>query len=408
MSKPSITSGKTGPAARKKKWLPGVMFALVGGVVGGVFGYGVAKFLPGLMEVGDFSKLQKLGLLALVAPAFLIGILAHELGHIAGGKLAGFRFLLLLVGPCKLQRTPDGLRFGWNANVNLAGGLACMLPEDGTNLRRRMALFIAGGPVASLVLGLGAGLGGWAWYATFTPMAPPSYAAMIGALGLVITGAMSVALFAVSALPATAAGFATDGRRLAMLTQKGERAEREAALTILVGLAMSGVRAREYPADLVARLTEHADTTSFGLMGKLMGYYHALDRGDAAQAGEWLAEVAAEADALPQMTRESVHAERAYWWATHGGDAVAARAELVRAGQCSFDPATKLRAEAAVLRAEGDQAGAAAKVEAALDALKKRSMGLRPSADIVEWCEALRAPPGPATATPAAAEGRLE
>jgi hypothetical protein len=397
MTTPSTTSQNTGPAAGKKKWLPGVMFAVVGGAVGGVFGYGLAKYLPALMDVGDFSKLQKLGVLALVAPAFLIGILAHELGHVAGGKLAGFRFLLLLVGPCKLQRTPAGLRLGWNANVNLAGGLACMLPEDGTNLRRRMALFIAGGPVASLVLGLAAGLGGWAWYATFTPMAPPSYAAMLGALGLVITGAMSVALFAVSALPATAAGFATDGRRLAMLTQKGERAEREAALTILVGLAMSGVRAREYPADLVARLTEHADVTSFGLMGKLMGYYHALDRGEAAKAGAWLAEVAAGADALPQMTRESVHAERAYWWATHGGDAVAARAALARAGQCGFDPATKLRAEAAVARAEGDQSGAWAKAEAALEALKKRSMALRPSADLVEWCEALRGPAGAAT-----------
>ncbi len=402
MTTPSTSSEKIGTAAGKKKWLPGVMFALVGGAVGGVFGYGLAKYLPGLMDVGNFSKAQKLSVLALVAPAFVIGILVHELGHVAGGKLAGFRFLLLLVGPCKLQRTPEGLRFGWNANVNVAGGLACMLPEDGTNLRRRMALFIAGGPVASLVLGLAAGLGGWAWYATFTTMAPPSYAAMMGALGLVITGAMSVALFAVSALPATAAGFATDGRRLAMLTQKGERAEREAALTILVGLAMSGVRAREYPADLVARLTEHADTTSFGLMGKLMGYYHALDRLEAAKAGAWLAEVVAGADALPQMTRESVHAEQAYWWATHGGDGEAARAELARAGHCSFDPATKLRAEAAVARAEGDQAGASAKVDAALEALKKRSMGLRPGADIVEWCEALRAPSGAATS-----EGRV-
>jgi hypothetical protein len=50
-----------------------------------------------------------------------------------------------------------------------------------------------------------------------------------------------------------------------------------------------------------------------------------------------------------------------------------------------------LRAEAAILRAEGDRAGATAKADAALVALRKRSLALRPSADLVERIEALRA-----------------
>lgn len=379
-----------GPATRKPKRWQAWGFAAVGAVIGGGVGYGLAGLLPGLMVVGEFSKLHKLGVLALCAPATFLGILVHELGHVAGGKLAGFRFLLLLAGPFKLQRTPDGLRLGLNFSANLAGGLACLLPEDDRNLTRRMAVFIAGGPVASLLLGLVAGLGGWAWYGSFTPLAPPSYGALAGALGLVITGAISLALFVVSALPATAGGFATDGRRLAMLAQKGERAEREAALTVLVSAAMSGVRAGDYPAELVARVAEHADASGFGLMGKLMGYYHALDRGELATAGARLTEVVAGAAELPQMTRESVHAEHAYWLAVHGGDVAGARAALAQAGGCTFDPATKLRAEAAVLRAEGDQAGATAKADAALVALRKRTMALKPSADVVEWIEALR------------------
>jgi hypothetical protein len=128
-------------------------------------------------------------------------------------------------------------------------------------------------------------------------------------------------------------------------------------------------------------------------MGKLMGYYHALDCGNAAKAGTWLAEVVAGGDSLPQVTRESVYAEQAYWLALHGRDPVAARTTLTRAGSCRFDPATHLRAEAAVLHAEGDFKAAATKADAALEALTQRSMALRPSADLVEWCERLRTPP---------------
>jgi len=92
------------------------------------------------------------------------------------------------------------------------------------------------------------------------------------------------------------------------------------------------------------------------------------------------------------MTRESVHAEQAYWLAVHGGDARAARAALAQAGRCDFDPASKLRAEAAVLRAEGDRAGATAKAEAALVTLRRKSLSFKPSADMTEWIEALQEP----------------
>jgi hypothetical protein len=62
---------------------------------------------------------------------------------------------------------------------------------------------------------------------------------------------------------------------------------------------MSGVRAREYPAHLVARVAEHNDASVFGLMGKFLGYFHALDRGGVVQAGVWLEEVVAGAAAMP-------------------------------------------------------------------------------------------------------------
>jgi len=125
----------------------------------------------------------------------------------------------------------------------------------------------------------------WAWYGRFTPLAPPGYAELAGALGLVITGAVSMALFAVSAWPGAVGGFAADGRWLAMLARKGPMAERDTALTMSVSASLSGVRAQEYPAQLVARVTVPGDDSGFGLMGKFLAHYYALDRGEPAQRG---------------------------------------------------------------------------------------------------------------------------
>jgi len=381
----------TATPAKPRLWPQRALGLMLGAVIA-LMGFKFARAFPDPVTVGEFSKAQKLGLMALCVPATFFGILMHELGHVAGGKLAGFRFLLLLVGPLKLQRTPTGLRFGLNRSASLAGGLACLVPEDDRNHTRRMALFIAGGPAASLLLGLAAGVAGWVWYRQFTPQAPASYGALLGSLGLVILGAISMALFLVSALPMSAGGFATDGRRLWMLTRKGPGAERETALVLLLNAAISGVRARDYPAHLVTCVAEHDDSSALGLTGKLMAYYHWLDRNEPARAGALLGAVLAGTSSLPRMTRESVHAEHAYWLAVHGGDAVAARAALALAGRGGIDPSSRLRAEAAVLRAEGDVAAASAKADAALDALRRRGLGLTTSADQIEWIEALRSP----------------
>lgn len=54
----------------------------------------------------------------------------HELGHVIGGWIGKGRFLLWLVGPFMVRRTPAGIRTGWNRSVNLTGGLAVCWPLD--------------------------------------------------------------------------------------------------------------------------------------------------------------------------------------------------------------------------------------------------------------------------------------
>ncbi len=79
-------------------------------------------------------------------------------------------------------------------------------------------------------------------------------------------------------------------------------------------------------------------------------------------------------DRVAPLIRDMVRAEYAWLLASGAGDATAARAWLATVGRLEFDPATKLRAEAAVLLVEGNKPAAAMKAKEGLEALTKRSL----------------------------------
>ncbi|HLL46822.1 MAG TPA: hypothetical protein VK399_08925 [Longimicrobiaceae bacterium] len=53
-----------------------------------------------------------------------------EAGHLLGGRLAGCRALLIVVGPFRVERTGTGVRVSLNPGAAIAGGLAVSVPED--------------------------------------------------------------------------------------------------------------------------------------------------------------------------------------------------------------------------------------------------------------------------------------
>jgi hypothetical protein len=75
--------------------------------------------------------------------------------------------------------------------------------------------------------------------------------------------------------------------------------------------------------------------------------------------------------------------------ATQTRDTTTARAWLDSAGKLDFDPATRCRAEAAVLLAEGKTAEAAAKAREGLNALEHRTLSPVKSPFAVDALEAL-------------------
>ena len=76
-------------------------------------------------------------------------VLIHEVGHLLGGLLVGFRFNYIRVGPLTIDRSGK-ITQHWTWH-DLASGLTLATPVSGTGLRWRYCLHIAAGPAANLI-----------------------------------------------------------------------------------------------------------------------------------------------------------------------------------------------------------------------------------------------------------------
>lgn len=340
---------------------------------------------PGSALIEQFTQEATGRILLHLVLAIVLAIALHELGHVTAGLLVGFRFLKLSVGPFLVQRTPAGLRLGINRTANVTGGVAAMAPTGNERLAERMRWMILGGPIANFVVavvatGFSAKLGSELANAPRPQLDDYLAWSMLNTLGLI-----SFAFFVLSLVPMTAKGLMSDGRRLGRLLQRGAAAEREVALLLLTGLSVHGTRPRDLPEASLRILIQHDDRDLFAIVGRFIGYFHQLDHGAPDKALELLRAVLAQADRLPLPTRQMVEAEHSYWLATFQGATIPAREALRRAGRCELAPAALLRAQAAVLLAEGNQRKAKDAANEALAALRTRTTGVTPCRAETEW-----------------------
>ncbi len=142
----------------------------------------------------------------------------------------------------------------------------------------------------------------------------------------------------------------------------------------LTASSLAGVRPGDYDPRLVVQAVALRDGSLFDLYAHLTVFPHAVDLGQPARAQALLDHVVAGECQLVPLARDTARCEYAWLLATHTTDAAAARAWLDSAGKLDFDPATRLRAEAAVLLEEGRKTEAAAKAREGLHALEHRSL----------------------------------
>ncbi len=94
-------------------------------------------------------------LLLFISSYFICGII-HELGHIIGGQLQGFKFFFLVVGPLGLRRNGhDRVVVYLEKNPAFWGGVGGTFPPDeDKDSFQKFGRVLLSGPLASLVFGL--------------------------------------------------------------------------------------------------------------------------------------------------------------------------------------------------------------------------------------------------------------
>ena len=349
-----------------KKVLSRLIPLLVGALVGGVIGGLAAKYGFGNLKAAPWSGGQKLSLLALLPVAWLLAVLAHELGHVLLGRLNGFVFHWLAVGPFMWKQEAGRLRFSWNKDLNTAGGMALCVPPDQHDLRRRFIAFALGGPLASVVFAAVA-LGLYA----LLPTTASALARVLGA-GLGLSGGISALLALATLIPMHTGGFYSDGARALNLWRNGPAGQLEVALQSALIPSMAGIRPRELPTELLQAGTRLPQELPFKLFMFHYLYLISLDKGELEPAAAHLAQYRERLEILPEALRGSVWLESAFFAAAYQHDLPAAQAFFAQYKPSpSIQADVPARAEAALARAAGNAELARAKAELALRELPK-------------------------------------
>lgn len=288
----------------------------------------------------------------LAIPACVFAATAiHELGHLAAGWAVGFRFALISIGPVLLMRRADGWKFGWYGQMGWTGGYAGATVSDLHLLRARRMIFAAGGPLANLagvpvflcLYFLGAGRS-WGWS---------------GDLSLTLA-LISLYLFLLSAIPLESEGFETDGKSFLSLLLLNPAGKRTVALSGCLLSDTQLLRPKDWPSQWVKDLLADPDGSRRFQSACYMAYLHHLDRAELSAASGALAHLErlmagnnAGFDTRPYAM------ELAYFEARHRGNAATARKWLsVGSDGVEAERFVELRAQAAVLLAEGRSADA--------------------------------------------------
>jgi hypothetical protein len=307
-------------------------------------------------------------LLVVIALAGLIDyacMLAHEGGHVLACFVLQGWFFSLRVGVVTFTRTRGGLRLGFSPERAAGGAVVSYLTGE-RFLRLRDALLASGGPCASLLLGALV----W-WLAGRVSVGESDDASLLAPSSLLAFVAAYSALNGVgNLLPLKGnGGQFSDGLRMLQPLLRPARAGRDAALSVLMGCLLRRIPAAEWPVAVVRQAARLFDGGSaMDVLAAILAYSRASDVGDIPTA-RWylyrsLAASPGRAAYLPGLALEA-----AYFMARHDRQPGVARTWLPHGAGAQYEAVLRLRAEAAILLAEGQLGEAHARATAGLAAV---------------------------------------
>jgi hypothetical protein len=134
-------------------------------------------------------------------------IAVHELGHLAAGMAAGFRWEIFKAGPIVLSRSPRSVDLSFGNDSRYRGrGLVATTLDATDRVRLRHTMMLLGGPLTSM----GAGAAGVALWIGLGGGAPVP-------LAFGVFGVCSLVVLLTSLLPVTSSGHLSDGGKIRQL-----------------------------------------------------------------------------------------------------------------------------------------------------------------------------------------------
>ncbi len=323
------------------------------GIIGAAVGAG-SVFL--YMSVRDYFGIilpsWPISILSIIA-AIIASVFIHELGHLIAGIVQKFRFYMFTVGPFKLEKTPDGFRAGLNLNLNIAGGLTLMIPSSKKFDKKKLAWFIAGGPIASILF--------------FIILATVSFTlhAVYGAQGIAnaiiyfswMTAIITLVLGVFALIPEEETGLESDGLQLKDLLRGGKRAVIKQYVMQLSTASWNGTRPRDLDETVLMRLIDltKEQNGSNSILAKLLGYVYFMDSDNKNQAKEILDKAVKIAEETKnEFLNATLFLEKSFFEAFCNHDVEKAEHYFEKGKKGYSEKSTLKRAETALNLVKGD------------------------------------------------------
>jgi hypothetical protein len=350
---------------------------LIGGLIGALV-VGLAAWLGTLLIDSNLSESRLVQQIAaadgsltkwdfLALPVLILIVLGtHEIGHLVGGLSQGMRFLLLIVGPFGWHASVSGVRFEWNTNFALMGGIAAALPTKmGEELRRQSLVLIAGGPTASLLL-------------AFIAVAVASIADPRITAYCIFVAATSFGVFLVTLIPVRSGGFMSDGMQIIDVMKGGSAAVERSALMQIFAQSLEGVRPRDWDSSAISELSKIESKDPLrSTGGALYLLYRAMDLGNDADIAQYRKILEDGVEEYPAGFKQSIYIELAICaWLMGDPESIHHYLQSSKGGV--VEKSRRLLAHAALAKLEGRSTDYERDFAQAIKALEKASdAGLR-------------------------------
>ncbi len=269
----------------------------------------------------------------------------HELGHLIVGILVGFRYSSLFLGPLqfnvpfRLSLNPDP-RSWWHGGVTL-------VPERLERLRVGAIVMVFAGPAVNLLSGC---------VVLLLPF-PKGFFSWLFIVTSFLAGITD--LF----LPVQGPTFVFDGRRIWMLLWDRGRSERWLALMKLTADTRDGVSPELLSPDVLAKATAVRDDSADTVMAHIFAFSAAFHQHRDGEAASRLETCLAHSKHVAPVVLEALMSEAAVFQARRRKRPDLAEQWLADIPANTQHRWFRSRAEAAILEAKGDFAGALGKLD---------------------------------------------